>query len=183
MKNLLLIFLLYFLVLLTGCSPQKINEASPNEQIQAVQSNEVNEPINSIQQEEELTAQTEEFLNKNCRREDDKSHIWECVGLYNYLGGPNKFGEDCEAIGYIFHCDGNCGGGRCYLLSSRNKDCNKADDCESGWCQPVDENCTADCVGKCSGFFPPNPCSVSQIFKAVENGIVVSKQAGGALCD
>ena len=131
------------------------------------------------------TAQAKKFLEKYCQRQNDESNIWECSELYNYPGGPQKFTDDCHAIGYLFDCSGMCASGRCYLLSTRNKTCSGSKDCESGLCKPQDESCATNCVGNCSENFPPNQCSSTKIFKfkAIENGKIINKQAGGALCD
>ena len=130
-------------------------------------------------------AQVTKFLEKYCQRQDPGINIWECDRLYAYPGGPGKFEEDCNAIGYLFDCRGKCNNGQCYFFSSKDKTCSDSKDCESGWCKPIDENCITNCTGSCSENLPPDICSATEIFtfKAIENGKITDKQAGGAFCD
>lgn len=132
----------------------------------------------------EMTSDTR-FLEKYCQKDDHDRNLWECSNLYNYSGGPTKFREDCQVIGYSFYCHGMCGDGKCYLFDeSEGKSCQRSKDCESKWCKPVDETCTENCDGKCSGELPPNICtSVERFtFKALEKGKIIDKKAGGAAC-
>jgi hypothetical protein len=174
MRKLIVLFsLLLGIVFLSGCGQQQIKQTQFT----------TTTPV--VKDLATSTTSAINFLEENCELQDGGANIWECSGLYNYSGGPRKFEEDCVAIGYLFDCSGLCAVGRCYLLSSRNKTCLESEDCESGWCKPVDDDCTAGCSGSCSGSFPPDQCSSAEIFtfKAIERGEIVDKQAGGALCD
>lgn len=174
-KAILLSFLSLMMFFSSGCNQQKINQppTTTTTEVQMLQDLSVS------------TTQSIDFLEENCQLQDGGANIWECSGLYNYPGGPQKFEKDCRSIGYLFDCSGMCASGKCYLLASRNKNCLGSGDCESGWCKPIDENCVSGCSGRCSESFPPNQCSSAEIFtfKAIENGKIVERQAGGALCD
>jgi len=125
------------------------------------------------------------FLGQYCQKEDPEINLWTCPNLYNYSGSPTKFKEDCQALGYTFYCHGMCGDGKCYSFTeSEGKTCTRSKDCESNWCQPVDETCTENCEGTCSSELPPSICtSVERFtFKKVEKGKVIDKNAGGSVC-
>lgn len=125
------------------------------------------------------------FLEQYCEKDDPDMNLWKCPNLYNYSGGPTKFKEDCQAIGYLFYCHGMCGDGKCYLFNeSAGKTCTRSKDCESKWCQPIDETCIENCEGICSSELPPNICTSVKTFtfKKVENGKVIDKKAGGSVC-
>ena len=125
-------------------------------------------------------------LKEYCKRKSEKDFIWECIGLYNYPGGPQAFGDACKKAGFQFHCEWNCGGGECYIFASSGKTCSYSTDCESNYCVPIDKDCKDEkCFGACSSHLPPNHCSSAEIFHfpIIENNKVLMKKAGGAICD